>query len=682
MFYSHLGNPNKQRIDAMFNNTLSKSEEEALLLKAIEGINGLTKADEIGILCFDGSDIEKGRRAMPIGSHATWGGVDYLKTASGWKPSGKLRGKVKENHDHIHNNEDKDKDHHALTMDAGNMDEATWTAKHGAGLHAKYKDVHDYLHTPKKDKPAQEKYGKDHIDQVHKDAADLSVTQKTDMHVIKRPDGEHVVAPEGDQHLDKDAKHVATYSKGSKKPKTKDVNLAGSHSGANSDYSSEAVAARDKASEIKKHGESLKAGDDVTVYPGHKELEHTAKVVQSFGNAGVKIDKGDGKHAVYAREDMKSTVKHEADTNKSGDPETGKEYDHYAFGKVKVKVVHKDDGENRKRTTVEFTTSTGKTELQGIDGFNTSLAEHKKAGKSFHDEQMEKFDKEKNDSKSEEEIINKLTNTERSFYNSAKSRDLNLDLKNINSLADKIAALDGGGRKVEHFAEALMYDQAQKDTSEDSKHFGKIDPSDIMTGLKNPNYDFPSLGRLDEVGILPKETKADMKQATELFKKVGELDSKSKALLTVFQSRVLEDKPAKEQLAALTSVIKNAGSNSNVASIAQAIHNEINKLDGTTTVTTKDHNTGGHKVIDETRPFQGNNEAKWVKVTHVDNKGVTRMAGQAIDKHGGDRDQAIEAGKATIKRATFLEGKNMTNADYHNLPPLQKKKFDAEFNKF
>lgn len=155
MFYNNLNNPNQQRIASLYNDnsTLSKSDEEYLLSKAIEGINGLTKAEELGILSgMDDNDLEKGRIAMPIGAHANWGGVDYLKTASGWKPAGKFRGHVKENHDHIHKNEVKDKDHHEMTMDAGKMDEKEWTEKHGANLHSKYKAVHDYLHKPKAEK--------------------------------------------------------------------------------------------------------------------------------------------------------------------------------------------------------------------------------------------------------------------------------------------------------------------------------------------------------------------------------------------------------------------------------------------------------------------------------------------------------------------------------------------------
>jgi hypothetical protein len=69
----------------------------------------------------------------------------------------KNRGNVKDNHDLIHNNDDKDKDHHAMVMDAGKMDEKEWTAKHGSNLHSKYKQVHEYLHKEKESKPTEEK---------------------------------------------------------------------------------------------------------------------------------------------------------------------------------------------------------------------------------------------------------------------------------------------------------------------------------------------------------------------------------------------------------------------------------------------------------------------------------------------------------------------------------------------
>jgi hypothetical protein len=145
MFYTNLGKERlQQNLQQMYN----------IPTIDIQAINGLNKAEELGLLDYDATDIEKGRKGMPIGSKAVWGGVSYLKTAQGWKPVGKHRGNVKENHDLIHNNDDKDKDHHAMVMDAGKMDEKEWTAKHGSNLHSKYKQVHEYLHKEKEGKPA------------------------------------------------------------------------------------------------------------------------------------------------------------------------------------------------------------------------------------------------------------------------------------------------------------------------------------------------------------------------------------------------------------------------------------------------------------------------------------------------------------------------------------------------
>jgi hypothetical protein len=145
MFYTNLGKERlQQNLKQMYNNTP---------VIDIQAINGLNKAEELGLLDYDATDIEKGRKAMPIGAKAVWGGVSYLKTAQGWKPVGKHRGNVKDNHDLIHNNDDKDKDHHAMVMDAGKMDEKEWTAKHGSNLHSKYKQVHEYLHKEKESKP-------------------------------------------------------------------------------------------------------------------------------------------------------------------------------------------------------------------------------------------------------------------------------------------------------------------------------------------------------------------------------------------------------------------------------------------------------------------------------------------------------------------------------------------------
>ena len=149
MFYSNLGH---SRLRQNLINAYSPAPQPVTI--DATAINGLLKAEELGLLDNSTNDIEKGRKAMPIGSHATWAGVSYLKTATGWKPVGKLRGTVKENHDLIHNNEEKDKDHHSMVMDAGKMSADEWTKKHGSNLHEKYKQVHDYLHKEKVAEPS------------------------------------------------------------------------------------------------------------------------------------------------------------------------------------------------------------------------------------------------------------------------------------------------------------------------------------------------------------------------------------------------------------------------------------------------------------------------------------------------------------------------------------------------
>jgi hypothetical protein len=173
MFYTNLGKERlQQNLQQMYN----------VPTIDIQAINGLNKAEELGLLDYDATDIEKGRKGMPIGAKAVWGGVSYLKTATGWKPVGKHRGNVKDNHDLIHNNDDKDKDHHAMVMDAGKMDEKEWTAKHGSNLHSKYKQVHEYLH--KESKPKEEKK-----EEKPAEAKPEEKKSKTDLYHIKGQNG-------------------------------------------------------------------------------------------------------------------------------------------------------------------------------------------------------------------------------------------------------------------------------------------------------------------------------------------------------------------------------------------------------------------------------------------------------------------------------------------------------------
>jgi hypothetical protein len=82
MFYTNLGKERlQQNLQQMYNTTPAID---------IQAINGLNKAEELGLLDYDATDIEKGRKGMPIGAKAVWGGVSYLKTAQGWKPVGKI----------------------------------------------------------------------------------------------------------------------------------------------------------------------------------------------------------------------------------------------------------------------------------------------------------------------------------------------------------------------------------------------------------------------------------------------------------------------------------------------------------------------------------------------------------------------------------------------------------------
>jgi hypothetical protein len=202
-----------------------------------EGSDGLSKAEELGLLDTDATDIEKGRKAMPIGSHATWGGVQYLKTASGWKVVGKVRGHVKENHDLIHNNEDKDKDHHAMVHDAGNMSAEEWTKKHASNLHSKYKEVHDYLHKEKVKKEDTDKVigktqtGKDihnnfnhpsHKDFTSEEHATAAGAHKYQLDVLNRFNDDHTGKVDTMMHHNNQAKLHEEASKTQKPEENKE----------------------------------------------------------------------------------------------------------------------------------------------------------------------------------------------------------------------------------------------------------------------------------------------------------------------------------------------------------------------------------------------------------------------------------------------------------------------------
>jgi hypothetical protein len=65
-----------------------------------EGVSFLKSQDNI--------EISKGRTGEPLGTKKTWGGKDYIKTATGWKPVGKNTGAAKAAHDYVHGKEIKD----------------------------------------------------------------------------------------------------------------------------------------------------------------------------------------------------------------------------------------------------------------------------------------------------------------------------------------------------------------------------------------------------------------------------------------------------------------------------------------------------------------------------------------------------------------------------------------------
>lgn len=50
----------------------------------------------------DNIELSKGRKAEPLGMKKQWGGKDYIKTVTGWKPVGKESGAAKAAHDFVH----------------------------------------------------------------------------------------------------------------------------------------------------------------------------------------------------------------------------------------------------------------------------------------------------------------------------------------------------------------------------------------------------------------------------------------------------------------------------------------------------------------------------------------------------------------------------------------------------
>lgn len=629
MFYNHNDNPNRQRIQKMFggNNTSSilKSEESNILGFTNDNIEG-----GIGLTFADAFDFEKGRTPMPLGAHANWGGQEYLKTASGWKPVGKLRGHVKANHDHLHNNEEKDKDHHAMTMDAGKLDESTWTKKHGAGLHAKYKAVHDYLHKEKGEKLSADE----------SEAADRSI-----QHFITKYEGE---IKAGDKKLEdlisETKKLISENKKGNVGYAKKDKILNGllkHFESKNSDDHGIEVGKNyqhEEYGKVKVTGVDKNEGDKSGTISHIVHFEHHNDVAGYAGKDGkVKRNESQGingfRHGTTGKYDGKpapidSKDAHEKRgfTEDKGDVDvTGKGEkipDISKLSNAEVKAAKKltnSGGKHEHFSDKEITeemkkrySSMQEDEKKDIDseGIPNKVKEHfksvsKDTNFSFVNMLGNIWRRDNKDGKiiaheespksfvlpggSAKEIA--LSGASKSLFETANKRfGGKLDEKSVAQLADKIAASDKEKEtKVEHVAEALMYEHEKQEGT-----FGKFDFSDIESGLTNPNYSFPNLERKDEIGILSKEAKSAMNSAKEIFKKVGALDSSSKSLIKVLHSRYLYDKTPEEQLSAINDVLEdavkyhtidqkfNSGEKSTYpVHIAAGIKKYMDKMDGT-----------------------------------------------------------------------------------------------------
>jgi hypothetical protein len=367
-----------------------------------EGSDGLSKAEELGLLDTDATDIEKGRKAMPIGSHATWGGVQYLKTASGWKVVGKVRGHVKENHDLIHNNEDKDKDHHAMVHDAGNMSAEEWTKKHASNLHAKYKAVHDYLHKEKVKKEDTDKVigktqtGKDihnnfnhpsHKDFTSEEHATAAGAHKYQLDVLNRFNDDHTGKVDTMMHHNNQAKLHEEASK-TQKPEEKKETYAehleevkklkqqyGDYSGYRG---SGAVSADTKLTYIRKYPiESItRNGSHVSIHFGGNYTKEIGALHPELTFDGEKAAEQYYDIANTLNEKYHGTKKENSQsgfsTSTSG-IEVGKVYQHENYGKVKVTKVEKNTGDKSDSISHHITFKTrggeGIEETQGINGF-------------------------------------------------------------------------------------------------------------------------------------------------------------------------------------------------------------------------------------------------------------------------------------------------------------------------
>jgi hypothetical protein len=104
-----------------------------------------------------------------------------------------------------------------------------------------------------------------------------------------------------------------------------------------------------------------------------------------------------------------------------------------------------------------------------------------------------------------------MNESTRNFIKSYLVRhDGNADVDAMMMLADKIAAVDGKHRSLEHVAEALQYQLP------DEPLFGRIGIGDLHDLFRYGRFQLEGLKRLEQLDILPLEGKVDMQKADEL----------------------------------------------------------------------------------------------------------------------------------------------------------------------
>jgi hypothetical protein len=256
MFYTNLNKDKGKYIQSLY-----KSEEEL-------GAEALQKAEETDI-------IIKGRKAEPIGTRKHWGNTEYVKTAQGWKADKKTIAA----HDKIHGTQkeegSKSFDYNRLLTPAvisgikGSVEAAKADGNDSVNIDS---DRIISLFTDKLSPEEYKNFDQDKAENVLLDYAGklLQTENKENDHYNKLAENSKPITPS--------------------KPDPSNP-----------------------SSEMKQHGEELKTGDHVVVNPNHPSVEFHAKVVEPYGTNGVKIDRGDGRHSVYPRSDVKSKQKHESD---------------------------------------------------------------------------------------------------------------------------------------------------------------------------------------------------------------------------------------------------------------------------------------------------------------------------------------------------------------------------------